>query len=198
MIGFLNGIYRGLSGPYIIVEVGGVGYEIYAANSVLCNLPVENENIKVYTYLHVREDEMSLFGFSSVEEKQLFLQLISVSGVGAKTGIQILSSAKFNDIITSILNEDTHVIASIKGIGKKTAERIVLELKDKLNPYEYLLPIEMVDKPRLDNSALSDAIMALTQLGLKQAEASTLARGVATESDSAEDIISKVLRSMGG
>ncbi len=197
MIGFLNGIYKGCIGSYIWLECGGVGFEICATNSVLSNLPLENESMKVYTFMNVKEDEMSLFGFASMEEKQLFLKLISVSGVGAKTAIQILSMAKFNDIVSSILTEDSSVIASVKGIGKKTAERIVLELKDKLNPYEYILPMEQIGKPQVEPNALRDAITALTQLGMRQIEASTIARQVAKEGDNAEDIISKVLRNMG-
>ena len=197
MIGFLSGIYKGCIGSYIWLECGGVGFEICATNSVLSNLPLENESMKVYTFMNVKEDEMSLFGFASMEEKQLFLKLISVSGVGAKTAIQILSMAKFNDIVSSILTEDSSVIASVKGIGKKTAERIVLELKDKLNPYEYILPMEQIGKPQVEPNALQDAITALTQLGMRQIEASTIARQVAKEGDNAEDIISKVLRNMG-
>ena len=197
MIGFLNGIYKGCIGSYIWLECGGVGFEICATNSVLSNLPLENESMKVYTFMNVKEDEMSLFGFASMEEKQLFLKLISVSGVGAKTAIQILSMATFNDIVSSILTEDSSVIASVKGIGKKTAERIVLELKDKLNPYEYILPMEQIGKPQVEPNALQDAITALTQLGMRQIEASTIARQVAKEGDNAEDIISKVLRNMG-
>lgn len=197
MIGFLNGIYKGCIGSYIWLECGGVGFEICATNSVLSNLPLENESMKVYTFMNVKEDEMSLFGFASMEEKQLFLKLISVSGVGAKTAIQILSMAKFNDIVSSILTEDSSVIANVKGIGKKTAERIVLELKDKLNPYEYILPMEQIGKPQVEPNALQDAITALTQLGMRQIEASTIARQVAKEGDNAEDIISKVLRNMG-
>lgn len=197
MIGFLNGIYKGCIGSYIWLECGGVGFEICATNSVLSNLPLENESMKVYTFMNVKEDEMSLFGFASMEEKQLFLKLISVSGVGAKTAIQILSMAKFNDIVSSILTEDSSVIASVKGIGKKTAERIVLELKDKLNPYEYILPMEQIGKPQVEPNALQDAITALTQLGMRQIEASTIARQVAKEGDNAENIISKVLRNMG-
>ena len=197
MIGFLNGIYKGCIGSYIWLECGGVGFEICATNSVLSNLPLENESMKVYTFMNVKEDEMSLFGFASMEEKQLFLKLISVSGVGAKTAIQMLSMAKFNDIVSSILTEDSSVIASVKGIGKKTAERIVLELKDKLNPYEYILPMEQIGKPQVEPNALQDAITALTQLGMRQIEASTIARQVAKEGDNAEDIISKVVRNMG-
>ena len=197
MLGIINGMYRGCIGAYIWVECGGVGFEICATNGVTCNLPLEGESLKVYTYMNVKEDEISLFGFASMEEKQLFLKLISVSGVGAKTAIQILSCTKFSDLVTSIMNEDCSVISNVKGIGKKTAERIVLELKDKLNPYEFILPMEMVGKPVLEESAITDAITALTQLGLKQVEASTIARKVATEGDKAEDIISKVLRNMG-
>ena len=196
MIGFINGTLRYKGEGYIILEAGGIGYEIYVTNSAFCNLPNIDEQVQIYTWLLVKEDEMSLFGFESMEEKNLFLQLISVSGVGAKTALQILSGVKQKDLVNAIVSEDTNLIAKVKGIGKKTAERIVLELKDKLNPYEYVLPL-FNQEALTDPTAVNDAIMVLTSLGINKHQATMLARKVATSSDNAEQIVEKALRSIG-
>ena len=101
-----------------VIECGGVGFNIMVTASCMANLPNVDEEVKIYTYLHVREDELSLYGFENPEEKKLFLQLISVSGVGSKTAIGILSAERMSAIINSIINEDTSVIANCKGIGR--------------------------------------------------------------------------------
>lgn len=193
MIGFVNGILRFKGDGVVIIECGGIGYEIYVTNSAYCNLPNEDEQVKLYTWLLVREDEMTLFGFESMEEKSLFLQLISVSGVGAKTALQILSGIRQRDLVNAIVSEDTSLIGKVKGIGKKTAERIVLELKDKLNPYEYVLPL-MQAQNEADPNALNDAIIVLTSLGINKHQATQLARKVASATDSAEEIVAKALK----
>jgi len=193
MIGFVNGILRYKFDGLAIVECGGVGYEVFVTNSAYCNLPDVDEQVQLHTWLLVREDEMSLFGFESLEEKSLFLNLISVSGVGAKTALQILSGVKQKDLVNAICSEDTNTIAKIKGIGKKTAERIVLELKDKLNPYDYVLPIFEAQN-QTDPSAIEDAVVVLTSLGITKQKASLLARKVASGGDTAEDIVAKALK----
>ena len=193
MIGFVNGILRFKGEVVVIVECAGIGYEIYVTNSAYCNLPNEDEQVKLYTWLLVREDEMTLFGFESLEEKSLFLSLISVSGIGAKTALQILSGIRQRDLVNAIVSEDTSLIGKIKGIGKKTAERIVLELKDKLNPYEYVLPL-MQAQNETDPNALNDAVIVLTSLGINKHQATQLARTVATATDTAEDIVAKALK----
>lgn len=193
MIGFVNGILRYKDDGVVVVECGGIGYEVYLTNSAFCNLPDVDEPVKLFTWMLVKEDEMSLFGFESLEEKSLFLQLISVSGVGAKTALQILSGVKQKDLVNAIVGEDTSLIAKVKGIGKKTAERIVLELKDILNPYEYVLPLFEVQN-QTDPSAISDAVVVLTSLGISKQQASMLARKVSSAGDSAEDIVSKALK----
>jgi len=193
MIGFVNGILRFKGDGVVVIECSGIGYEIYVTNSAYCNLPNEDEQVKLYTWLLVREDEMTLFGFESMEEKSLFLSLISVSGVGAKTALQILSGIRQRDLVNAIVSEDTSLIGKVKGIGKKTAERIVLELKDKLNPYEYVLPL-MQAQNEADPNALSDAIIVLTSLGINKHQATQLARKVASATDSAEEIVAKALK----
>ena len=107
MIGFIKGILKEKDFNNITVDCNGVGFQIFVTNSCMANLPDIDNEVQIYTYLHVREDEMSLYGFVSPEEKRLFLQLITVSGVGSKTAIQILSAERMSAIINSIINEDS-------------------------------------------------------------------------------------------
>ena len=198
MLGFIKGILRDKDYDNITVECGGVGFNIMVTNSCMANLPGLDEEVKIYTYLHVREDEMSLYGFESPEEKRLFLQLITVSGVGSKTAIGILSAERMSAIINSIINEDTSVIANCKGIGKKTAERIIVELKDKIKPFDYIIPNDnLFDAMQENSKALEDALIVLTSLGLSKNDATKKAKEVMTKHDTAEQIVAKVLHEMG-
>ena len=199
MIGFIKGILREKDFDNITVESGGVGFVIMVTSGCMANLPAVDEEVKIYTYLHVREDEMSLYGFESPEEKRLFLQLITVSGVGSKTAIQILGAERMSAIINSIINEDVSVIANCKGIGKKTAERIILELKDKIKPFDYIIPNDNLFTAMQENSkALEDALIVLTSLGLSKNDATKKAKEVMEKHDTAEQIVAKVLHEMGG
>lgn len=195
MLAFVNGILREKYDGVAVIECNGLGYEVILTSSAFCNLPSVDEQVKLPTYLLVREDEWLIFGFSTIEEKSLFLQLITVSGVGAKTAIQILSGVKQSDLVNSIVSGDSHLISTIKGIGKKTAERIVLELKDKLNPYEYVLPL-FETREDSDPTAIEDAVLVLTSLGINKYQATQLARKVAEPTDNAEQIVAKALRNM--
>lgn len=197
MIAFLNGILRDKNIDSITVECFGVGYHIFITNSCMVSLPNLNEEVKIYTYMHVREDEMTLYGFSSQEEKRLFLQLISVSGVGSKTALMILSAHQMSIIINSIVSEDTSVLSSVKGLGKKTAERVILELKDKLKPLEYIKPTEMATNMAKNSKELEDAVIVLTSLGMGRTQAMNIARQVSEENDTAEKIVAKALHNMG-
>ncbi len=195
MIGFIKGILKEKDFNNITVECNGVGFQIFVTNSCMANMPDLEQEVKIYTYLHVREDEMSLYGFVSPEEKRLFLQLITVSGVGSKTAIQILSAERMSAIINSIINEDASVIASCKGIGKKVAEKIIVELKDKIRPLDYILPNESIFAQNNEN--IEEAVIVLTSLGMSKTQASNLARDVAKENDTAEQIVAKALHNMG-
>lgn len=195
MIGFIKGILKEKDFNNITVDCNGVGFQIFVTNSCMANLPDLDNEVQIYTYLHVREDEMSLYGFVSPEEKRLFLQLITVSGVGSKTAIQILSAERMSAIINSIINEDSSVIASCKGIGKKVAEKIIVELKDKIKPLDYILPNESIFAQNNEN--IEEAVIVLTSLGMSKTQASKLAREVANENDTAEQIVAKALHNMG-
>ncbi len=197
MIGYIKGILKEKDYDNITVEVGGVGFSIMVTKSCMVNLPLVDEEVKIYTYLHVREDELSLYGFVSPEEKRLFLQLISVSGIGSKTAIQILSAERMSAIVNSIINEDVSVIGNCKGIGKKTAERIIVELKDKIKPLDYILPNDNVLKSAIEiNQSIEDAVVVLTSLGLSKNKAMELAKQCAEKNDTAEMIVAKALHNL--
>lgn len=195
MISFIIGTLEEKSENGVVINCNGMGYEIQTSTATLSTLPLAGEECKIYTYLQVKEDGISLFGFTTVDERELFYKLISVSGVGPKMAITILSGMNISDLIVSILKEDTMALSRIKGLGKKTAERICLELKDKLTPVGGVLIEDKILE--LDENVLDDACEALISLGLSKNEALRLARQNANENSTAEEIIASVLRNMG-
>lgn len=176
----------------VVVENNSVGFEISVSQSTLLSLPSIGSVAKIYTYLNVREDEMSLFGFSTLEEKEMFLKLISVSGIGPKVALSILSGIRLSDLSIAIKTEDIKVLSTIKGLGKKTAERIVLELKDKIS----VIGFNEENVPMLNESAIDEATEALVALGINKNEAYRLARENARENDKAEDIITRAFQNL--
>lgn len=195
MISFIIGTLEEKSENGVVINCNGMGYEIQTSTATLSTLPLSGEECKIYTYLQVKEDGISLFGFTTVDERELFYKLISVSGVGPKMAITILSGMNISDLIVSILKEDTMALSRIKGLGKKTAERICLELKDKLTPVGGVLIEDKILE--IDENVLDDACEALISLGLSKNEALRLARQNANENSTAEEIIASVLRNMG-
>jgi len=196
MYAFLTGTIDEKDENVVIINVGGVGYEVWASSNTVNSVNI-GEVATIYTYLHVREDAMLLFGFSSKQEKAIFMDLITVSGVGAKTAIQILSGCSPQDLITSILHGDTRTISSIKGIGKKTAERIVLELKNKFEDLPLLSGSYSGESTSTKSSITDEAVLLLTNMGLTRTEAVNLVKQVATPDDTIEEIVTKALRNMG-
>lgn len=195
MISFITGTIEEKSENGIVINCNGLGYEVQTSTATLATLPLVGEECKIYTYLQVKEDGLSLFGFTTVDERELFYKLISVSGVGPKMAITILSGMNISDLIISILKEDTTALSRIKGLGKKTAERVCLELKDKLTPVGGVLIED--NAIQIDENVLDDACEALISLGLSKNEALRLARQNANEHSTAEEIIASVLRNMG-
>lgn len=200
MYAFISGVIEEKDLDTLVINCNGVGYEIFCSAYTLDNLPAIGEVATVYTYLHVREDAMQLYGFLNKEEKKMFLALTTVSGVGSKTAIQILSGIRLNDLMHAIYYGDVTSISRIKGIGKKTAERILLELKNKVD----VLPL--IDGTTsatvsvslgVETPAVNEAISALVDMGLSKVEATKIVKSVALDSDSAEQIIAKSLRHMG-
>jgi len=132
MIARIRGTLAEIGRDFVIIDVGGVGYELAISSSTLGRLPSRGEDVVLGTYMHVREDAMQLFGFADPAEKELFGMLISVSGVGPKVALAILSAFSAEDLRRAIATEDIALISSVPGIGKKTAQRLVIELKDKV------------------------------------------------------------------
>ena len=197
MIAFLVGTIDAKYENTLLLDVNGVGYELNVSNTTLVSLPMENENVKILTYLQVKEDGIALYGFATEEEKNLFLKLISVSGIGPKMALSILSGMKLSDLIVAIINEDSNLLSKIKGLGKKSAERICLELKDKVTAAGLSLAESSNLSESYNENALNDAVETLITLGVNKNEAYRLARAKATEDITAEEIIMQVLKDMG-
>ena len=179
MITFLEGTLVEKQPTRAILNVGGVGYEVHIPLSSFDRLPDENVTCRVLTYDCVREDSHDLYGFVTDAERKLFLLLLSVSGIGPKTALSALSGLSVRDIKAAVVTGDVKRLSSISGIGKKTAERIVVELKDKLGAGEALEAVAGMPDEAPGDVRIRDTIMALMSLGYKQADALTMARAAA-------------------
>lgn len=169
MINYLEGRLAVKDPTYVVIDVGGVGYE--AKISLITYTAIKNlDRCKLFTHLNIREDAHTLFGFSEESEKRRFLDLISISGVGPSTGLMILSSLSPEELQQAIISEDVKTIQSVKGIGSKTAQRIVLELKDKMKK-EGLLDRTVEKVPFANNTLREEALSALTTLGIAKPSA---------------------------
>lgn len=195
MIVFLVGVIEEKGENSLVVDVNGVGYGLNVSTTTLATIGQVGERVKIYTYMAVREDDISLFGFSTQEERDLFNQLITVSGIGPKMAIGVLSGLNISDLTVAIINEDVKLLSKIKGLGKKTAERLCLELKDKLSPLGVTQNTFNVD---YDEDAVQMATDTLISLGINKNDAYMLARANASENATAEEIISKSLRGYKG
>lgn len=175
MIAYLKGKVLAVTADSVIVENNGIGYEVFCSGKAFSEAQTSGE-IALYTYLQVKEDGLTLFGFSSPAEKQIFLDLISVSGVGPKLGIGILSGMPADDVARAIASADVKRLSSIKGLGKKTAEKIVLELHGKISASELISADEPTEKVKKDGGmpafspSEEDAVAALMTLGFSRAE----------------------------
>ena len=165
MIAHLTGQLFKKSPQSIIIEAGGIGYEVFVPLSTFYALPEPNETVSLHIYTHVREDSFSLFGFSSALEKDLFMLLISVSGIGPKLAVNVLSGIGPRELVQAIALGDTNRLKAIPGVGKKTAERIVLELRDKAGRLGVQQPPVTYPEPTLDDTMIADALSALVNLG---------------------------------
>ena len=196
MIAYLVGVIEEKNENTVVVDVNGVGYELCVSNNTLVSLPMVNETAKILTYMQVKEDGIALFGFANAEEKSLFLKLITVSGIGPKMAITILSGIRMSALVVAILSDDVNLLSKIKGLGKKSAERICLELKDKVSTGN-IVGEDTLLSVNYNENALNDAVDTLINLGINKNEAYRLARSKATDDVTAEEIILKVLREIG-
>ncbi len=197
MISFLKGVIEEKQENLLTLDVGGVGFELTVSSNTLSALPMQGASVKILTYMAVREDDVSLYGFSSQEEKDLFNKLITVSGIGPKLAISILSGLSLTDLVLAIIKEDLKLLSKIKGLGKKTAERLCLELKDKLSVLDGGSQ-NTTFQPDYDEDAVQLATDTLISLGINKNEAYMLARSCASKEATAEEIISKALRGYKG
>jgi len=192
MIGMLRGTLAHKQPPQIIVDCNGVGYEIETPMSTFLDLPPLGKDVSLFTHLLVREDAQVLYGFATEDEKLLFRTLLKVSGVGAKMALSILSAMSVGDFARCVQLEDTAMLVKIPGVGKKTAERLIIEMRDKLAKAAEGLP--QINKPNAVSDARTEAFDALASLGYKPAEIKRLLAKMDTEGMSSEDIIRRALR----
>ena len=203
MIGRIRGTLAEKQPPEILVDVAGVGYEIHMPMTSFYQLPAVGEEVVVYTHFVVREDAQLLFGFADKMERGLFRELIKANGVGPKLGLAILSGMSAGQFLASVQNEDVSALVSLPGIGKKTAERLVVELKDRLAKFGKAQSI-VVPPPSGDllspntivevNDAREEAQSALIALGYKPAQASKLVESVYSEGMESEALIREALK----
>lgn len=177
----------------MVIDVGGVGYEVEAPMSVFYDLPDIGQAIVMLTHLQVSQDHQTLYGFRSSSQRTLFRQLMKVSGIGAKLALTILSGATGDELARFVADGDVASLVRMPGIGKKTAERIIIELRDKLAGLPVTLPAGA--SPGVGN-AISEASNALRALGYKTSEVNHMVRNVAKADMNAEEIIRKALQSM--
>ena len=193
MYAYINGKIVDKANNYVVIDNGGIGYKIFMSPSVIEKLPDTGENLKVYTYYYVREDNIALYGFLSNEELRMFELLLSVSGIGAKSAIQILSSITPSSFALAVISNDVSKIVKIPGIGNKTAGRIILELKDKLKTEQTINQNEKITKVIDLEEKDTEAITALQVLGYTRKEISKVLEKIDTQNLTVEEINKKCL-----
>ncbi|MBI5573868.1 MAG: Holliday junction branch migration protein RuvA [Elusimicrobia bacterium] len=195
MISQLTGTLVSKKKNKIVVDVGGIGYLLTVSLSTFSELPSEHSKVKIFTYQHIRENSVELFGFSSEFEKELFLLLINVSGIGPKTATDILSNTSLTGFKNAIISQDIKTISGIRGIGKKTAEKLIFELKDKIR--EFNIPDSKIPASQ---SAIDDAIEALKSLGFTYIQAKESAEQTVMrlgKNVSTQEIVKQALKELG-
>lgn len=194
MYAYIKGTLEEKAKDSIVIETSGIGYKIYVSENTMSKLGELGEKIKIYTHYHVREDNISLYGFNSNEELKMFELLLQVSGVGAKTAISMLSNITPSKFALAIISNDLKTLTKIPGIGNKSAQRMVLELKDKLKTETAIESVEETDN-ELDNSeSLNEATQALQILGYNKNEITKVFDKFETKKLSTEEIIKNALK----
>lgn len=196
MIAYIDGKLAIKDPTYVLIDVNGIGYQIKISLSTYSSLP-EGERCKLHTYLHIKEDAHTLYGFTTIAEKETFLHLISISGVGPNTGLMILSSLSVDEVQQAIVREDVRTIQYVKGIGAKTAQRIILELKDKIKK-ETLIAGSTSVPVSVHNTSRAEALSALVTLGFAKNVAEKTLDAIIKREDrslSVEELIKFALKS---
>ena len=201
MYAYIKGELAEKNIDHIVVEAGGIGYLIYVPAQSIDYLPDEGDQIKVYTYLYIREDAMVLYGFLTKDDLEIFKMLITVSGIGPKGGLGILSTLSADDLRFAILSGDSKTISKAPGIGAKTAQRVIIDLKDKMSLEEAFVKklennADGVQKT-LNSSTKNDAVMALSALGYSSAESlKAVSKVDITDDMDVEDVLKLALKNM--
>lgn len=192
MIGSIRGRLAAKAAPTVVIDCGGVGYELETPMSTFLDLPDVGQDVFLYAHLLVREDAQTLYGFATAGEKSLFRSLLRISGVGAKMGLAILSGMSIDGFVRCVEQEDAAMLVKIPGVGKKTAERLIIEMRDRIRDAAPAVAPARVDGT--GTNARGEAFDALCALGYKPAEARRLIGSAVGSDDSAEDIIRSALR----
>lgn len=198
MFSYIKGKIEFKSENLVVLDINGVGFELYVSANTLSEIGGVGEEAKIYTYMHVQEDLIKLYGFYSKEEKNMFLKLIGISSVGPKMANQILSGIKLSTLALAIVSGNVKELSKIKGVGKKTAERIILELREKLQAdqiesnEDLSEQVQFIKLGQVENEAIS----ALCSLGIPKGEATRAVENVASKADKLEDLITLALRSL--
>ena len=197
MIAFVSGILEMKLNGYVVIEVGGIGYKVFMSEASIENLGNIGDKVKVYTHYHVREDDISLYGFLTMEELNMFELLISVSGVGAKSALNTLANIAPSSFALAVISNDTSKLVKIPGVGAKTAARIILELKDKIknqnmvnNTKENSMETNNIET----NEELNEAISALQVLGYNRKDIEKALEKINTKDLKLEEIIKQGLK----
>lgn len=196
MFAYIKGSLEQKSNNYVVIDVGGIGYKIFMATKAIEVLGEIGEVVKVHTYYYVREDNISLYGFNTNEELRMFELLLQVSGIGAKSAIAMLSEISPSSFALAVISDDISQLVKIPGIGKKTAARIVLELKDKLKTEEAITKTEEAKLSITNEEETSEAIAALQVLGYTKREIEKALENVDTKNLQLEEIIKQGLKNL--
>ena len=196
MFAYIKGSLEQKSNNYVVIDVGGIGYKIFMATKAIEALGEIGEIVKVHTHYYVREDNISLYGFNTNEELRMFELLLQVSGIGAKSAIAMLSEINPSSFALAVISDDISQLVKIPGIGKKTAARIVLELKDKLKTEETITKTEEVKLSITNEEETSEAIAALQVLGYTKREIEKALENVDTKNLQLEEIIKQGLKNL--
>jgi len=199
MIAWLKGELLEKQPPSILVNVSGVGYELEAPMSTFYELPAVGETVTLFVHMVVREDAQLLFAFSSKQQRELFRSLIRVNGVGPKVALAILSTLSAQELLQCMVDEDVTQLCKVPGIGKKTAQRLVVEMKDRLEKEFSDVTLEASATSGGVTNERNDAIAALVALGYKNTDAARVVKALASDGDlSSEELIRQALRSLSG
>lgn len=200
MYSYIRGVLAEVETDHIVLDVNGIGYNLYVPANCYDYLPGIGEECKIHTYLHVREDAMILYGFLTKDDLELFKQLITVSGIGPKGAIGILSALSADDLRFAILAGDSKAISKAPGIGAKTAQRVILELKDKMSledAFEKKLDNAKMPQVSSNNRVKNDAVLALNALGYSSSESLKAVSKVEITPDmDVEDVLKQALKQM--